>query len=110
MNTDIRVWAPAACLACQQSKMSRRTITPPANFALPDTRFATILVDLVRHLPSFQGHLYLLTAIDRLIRWPEAVQVKEITVETVGSALLCTCIARFGVSAEIVTDRRKQFE
>ena len=67
-------------------------------------------VNLVGLLPaSRDGSTYLLTMIDRSTRWPEAVPLGRIDVETVLEAFITMWVARFGVPARITTDRGTQF-
>lgn len=48
--------------------------------------------------------------IDRLIKWLEAVPVRDITTEVVAKALYDGWIARFGCALRITTDQGRQFE
>ena len=47
--------------------------------------------------------------IDRSTRWPEAVLLKETTVEAVLDALVATWVALFGVPANLTSDKGVQF-
>ena len=67
-------------------------------------------MDLVGPLPtSHAGHRYLLTIIDRSIRWFDAVPLADISAETVLEAFIISWVARFGEPQCVTCDRRAQF-
>jgi transposase InsO family protein len=67
-------------------------------------------VDLVGPLPtSPEGFKYIFTVIDRSTRWLEAIPVKNLEATTAVDALVEGWISRFGVPADITTDRGTQF-
>ena len=73
---------------------------------LPDVvTIFTSNIDIVGPLPQSQGHRYLLTMVDRFTRWPEATPMPDATVKTCARAFLFNWVARFGVLADISTDR-----
>jgi transposase InsO family protein len=77
---------------------------------VPVKKFSHVHVDLVGPLPvAARGHRYILTAIDRTSRWPEAVPLTGITAEECADAFVAGWVARFGVPATVTTDRGTQF-
>ena len=109
VKKDAANWA-RACVPCQRNKIHRHTTAAPAQFPPPADRFRQVHIDLVGPLPTSDGYRYLLTAVDRFSRWPEAVPLRGITAPEGARALISGWISRFGVPAEIITDRGSQFE
>jgi hypothetical protein len=58
---------------------------------------------------SKEGYRYLFTAIDRSTRWLKALLVKDLEVATAADALVSGWVSRFGVPADITSDRGTQF-
>ena len=107
MRQDIGKWAKE-CLACQQAKITRHTIPPIGDFAVPEKRFEHVNIDLVT-LPISNGFRYLLTAVDRFTRWPVAVPLVNMSVESVVDGFAYGWIQHFGVPSTITSDRGAQF-
>lgn len=81
-----------------------------SKFIIRDVRFDRVLIDILGPLPSLNGYGYLLTCIDRLNCWTEAIPIPNITAETIAKAFVQGWIARFGVPSSIITDRKLQSE
>lgn len=109
INKDVTKWT-RQCIDCQKSKIVRHTKSPINRFPPTSARFDHIHIDLVGPLPISNGFSYLLTAVDRFTRWPEAYLLKDISAETVAKEFVAGYVARFGVPAKITTDRGSQFE
>uniref|UniRef100_A0A5S6Q5D3 RNA-directed DNA polymerase n=1 Tax=Trichuris muris TaxID=70415 RepID=A0A5S6Q5D3_TRIMR len=94
MQRDVAQWT-RSCLHCQQAKVHRHTRSAPVDFPLPSHRFDHVHVDIVGPLPSSDGFKYLLTAVDRYTRWPEAWPIHDTSAQTVATVFLSNWIAPF---------------
>ena len=108
MNKEIKEWV-ANCTDCQRCKVDRH-IKPPIIRFPTGNRFDVVHIDLVGPLPISNGFSYIFTMIDRKTRWTEAIPLKTITAEVVGTTFIREWIARYGIPRIIVTDRGTQFE
>ena len=107
IRSDSSQWA-RECLSCQQAKVTRNVTPPIGEFTVPNKRFEHINLDIVT-LPESNGYKYLLTAVDRFSRWPIAIPMSDMTVESVIDAFSHGWVASFGVPSTITTDRGAQF-
>jgi hypothetical protein len=62
-------------------------------------------VNLVGPLPPLREHTYLFTVIDRTSWWPEAFPLSSITTAVCARTVFNGCIPRFGVPANITSDK-----
>lgn len=109
MNTDISRWT-RTCLHCQKSKIHRHTFSNISSFP-PSDRFQHLHVDIVGPLPTTaQGHRYLVTMIDRLTKWPEAIPTDEISADRIADIVYQHWITRFGCPTTLTSDQGRQFE
>jgi hypothetical protein len=65
LASDVGCWC-RDCQTCQRGKVTKQPAAPLQEFPIPAERFSHVHVDLVGPLPpSSEGHMYLLTVIDR---------------------------------------------
>jgi transposase InsO family protein len=108
-GADVARWC-RDCQVCQRGKMTRQPTAVVQPIPVPHRRFSHLHVDLVGPLPtSPDGFKYILTVIDRSTRWLEAIPVKNLEATSASDALVEGWISRFGVPADITTDRGTQF-
>ena len=108
LKRDIHRWW-RECQSCQAAKVHRNIRAPLSQRYQSIGSFHTIHVDLVCPLPPSKGMTYLFTIIDRITRWPEAIPLPDAKISTCTNALIRGWISRFGVSADITSDRGSQF-
>lgn len=108
IKKDAITWA-RECIPCQRAKVHRHTKLVPDHIQVPDSRFSHIHLDLIV-LPKVRDYQYCLTIIDRFTRWPVAVPLKDMTADTVVTALFDHWISHYGTPIKIITDQGSQFE
>uniref|UniRef100_A0A2S2P0J3 Integrase catalytic domain-containing protein n=1 Tax=Schizaphis graminum TaxID=13262 RepID=A0A2S2P0J3_SCHGA len=109
MDRQVRNWTKH-CTVCQRTKVHRHVVPPITPFLVPDRRFGHVHVDLVGPLPSADGCEYILTAVDRFTRWPEAYQLVNMSAHAVAEKIVSQWFSRFGVPDIVTTDQGRQFE
>ena len=108
MKADVKQWC-LSCVAWQQSKIQRHTMSPLHGFAPPSQKIQHIFVDIVGPLPSSCNHKYLLTIVDRFSRWFEALPPRDISAKSCADAFVLHFVTRYGAPATLTADRGKQF-
>ena len=81
LNKDVTQWTKQ-CLSCQSSKIQKHVHAPLDTFVVPDKRFSHINIDIVGPLHPSTRFTYLLTIVDRIIRWSETIPLSDITAIT----------------------------
>ena len=109
LATSVAEWC-RDCSGCARGKVTVQEKTAVLPIELPTTKFAHVHVDLVGPLPvSAEGHSHLLTVVDRLTRWVEAIPMRTTTAEACADTFALHWVARYGVPHTITTDRGAQF-
>ena len=100
-----------SCDGCQKT-VNKGSVpkVPLQKMPLIDKPFKRVAIDLVGPIspPSEEGNRYILTLVDFVTRYPEAVPLKTIYTETVAEALV-NIFSRLGVPEEILGDIGTQF-
>ena len=107
IRQDVSRWA-RECQQCQRAKVTRHSVPPIGQFAVPEKRFHHWNIDIVT-LPISNGFKHLLTAVDRLTRWPLAIPMQDMSTSTVIDAFTHGLIASFGIPESVTTDNGGQF-
>ena len=103
----------SACEVCDRDRVANPAPGAPLGHLPADQPFASLYIDIV----GGQGSLSLgnspkslLTMIDGLTGWAEAVPIADQSAATVARAVYAEWIARYGVPEQIHSDRGVQFE
>ena len=98
-----------ACVHCN-------TLTPPnpshprGKIPTPPTPFHTWGIDRVGPFPKDRkGRQYLLTAVDHLTGWAEAIPIASKKAQTVQEAFMDNIVARYGIPTILISDRGGEF-
>jgi hypothetical protein len=109
MATDVAAWCKE-CQDCARGKTMMQFAAEVVPITVPSRRFSHLHVDLVGPLPtSKHGENYIFTVIDRSTRWAEAIPLPSTTADSCAMALVRGWVSRFGVPAQITSDRGPQF-
>ena len=110
MHNDVSGFC-RSCNVCQKT-VDMGTVARASHGEMPliDTSFKRVAVDLVGLITpaSEKGHRYILTLVDYATRYPEAVLLKNIDIETVAEALL-DMYSRLGIPEKVLRDQGTQF-
>jgi hypothetical protein len=89
---------------CQRGKVHKQPAAPLHAIPVPARRFSHVHVDLVGPLTaSSEGHVHLLTVIDRSIRWVEAVPLRNMEASLCMDAFITNWVACFGMPTTVTT-------
>jgi hypothetical protein len=103
LSKDVTGWA-RECAARQWSKIHLRFQVPLDLISGPQRRFAHIHIDLVGPLTPSSLFDHILTVIDRMNGWMEALPPANTATAEVTAALFSGWICRFGVPAIITSE------
>jgi transposase InsO family protein len=91
-------------------KVHKQPAAPLHAIPITACKFSLVHVNLVGPLPaSSDGHVYLLTIMDRSTRWEVAIPLRNMDASTCTDAFIAYLGAHFGVLATVKTDRGAQF-
>ena len=109
MMKDIKEYV-AACEKCNTIKTTQHLRPPHSTLPPPARHFTTCHCDIVGPFPTTSTRKrYILTMIDRFSRWLEAVPISNINADTITECFINHWISRFGIPADLITDRSLQF-
>ena len=98
------------CLACQQEK-ARVQSYPLHMMEIPDQPFDKIAMDLVTDFTeSNKGNKHILTIIDLLMGWPEAIPIPNKSADTITKAFIRHYLPRHLCPQFILSDNGTEFK
>ena len=97
------------CVPCQKASNANVGKAPLKPLPVLDVPFSKLAFDLVGPLPRTKsGYKYLLTSICLASKYPEAIPLKRVDVESVAEGL-CEIFSRTGIPPQILTDQGSVF-
>jgi hypothetical protein len=117
---SLRSWWPGMCRdvknyvnkcdTCQRRNRKREFRKPLGEVSEPSQAFQIAHVDIVGPLPlSGNKNRYVLTFVDKLTKYAEAIPLLEISAVTCAKAYATQIVTRHGPSEILVTDRGANF-
>ena len=108
MSVDVKTLC-SQCSSCQKASRAGAGKVPLQPLPVLDVPFTKLAFDLVGPLPRTKsGYKYLLTSICLASKYPEAISLKRVDVESVAEGL-CEVFSRTGIPAQILTDQGSVF-
>lgn len=109
MREDVEVYV-RECVSCAKRKGPVSNTVPLQLFKEPVRPYEMISLDVVGPLPITRaGNKYLLTCMDYLTRYVEAIPVPNQTAETTAQAFVNHVITRHGTPERVLTDQGANF-
>ena len=110
MRQDIQAFCQS-CPSCQKIKItSTKRPNPMSIPRLPSKPFEIVAIDIVGPLPSTEnGKRYLLTVLDHLTRFCEAIPLRTQTAKEVGRTFVDQIVCRYGSPKCLISDRGGNF-
>lgn len=109
LNKDVEEYI-SKCISCNQRKIGKQPKAPLIKIPPAREPFELVSMDIVGPLPvSNQGNKYLLTFIDYLTRYCEAIPIPNQTAEIVAKEFVHKIITRHGVPKKLLTDQGRNF-
>ena len=109
MHRDVEEYVHK-CHTCQRNKPCHEFKAPMGVVSEPATTFEVTAMDICGPFPrTASGNRYLLTFVDHLTNYPEAVPIKQMTVEEFARAYGTQIIARQGSGSKLITDQGRNF-
>lgn len=97
------------CVSCSRRRPVK-TKTPIQMPPLPERALELVSMDIVGPLPTTQqGNRYLLTMVDHLTRYAEAVAIPDQSARTVSRAFVSQWVTRHGPPGRLLTDQGRNF-
>ena len=98
------------CHTCQQTKPRHEFRAPMGEVTEPTTPFEVTAMDVLGPFPRTEnGNRYLLTFMDHLTHYPEAIPIKQMTAEECARAYATHIIARHGSGSKLISDQGRNF-
>ena len=109
MRRDVEAYVQR-CHTCQQTKPRHEFRAPMGDVSEPTSPFEVVGMDICGPFPKTEnGNRYLLTFVDHLTHYPEAIPIKQMTAEECGRAYATHIIARHGSGSKLISDQGKNF-
>jgi hypothetical protein len=109
MRRDVQAYIQN-CQECQQTKPSHEFRAPMGEVLEPSYPFQVTAMDICGPPPvTANNHRYLLTVLDYLTHYAEAVPLKQATAKECARAYATHIISRHGSRSKLITDQGRNF-